>query len=60
MQILGNTINGMKSANLKEKTFAIALILVLAISAAATMLPHVVNAQVTLYSGTPTLGSNGL
>ena len=45
MQILGNTIK-MKSANLKEKTIAIALILVLAISAAAAMLPHV-NAQVT-------------
>ena len=56
MQILENT---MKSANLKGKTIAIGLILVLTISAAAAILPHV-NAQVNTYSYTPTRGSNGL
>jgi hypothetical protein len=56
MQFLGNT---MKSANLKGKTFAIALILLLTISAATAILPSVM-AQVNTYSYTPTRGSNGL
>ena len=56
MQFLGNT---MKSANLKGKTIAIALILVLTMSAATAILPSVM-AQVNTYTSTPTRGSNGL
>ena len=56
---LVNTVNTIKSANLKGKTIAIALILLLTISAAVAVLPHV-NAQINTYSSTPTLGSNGL
>ena len=56
MQILGNR---MKSTNLKAKTIAIALILVLTISAATAILPSVM-AQVNTYSYTPTKGANGL
>ena len=59
MQILVNTVNTIKSANLKEKTIAIAFILLLTISGATAILPHV-NAQINTYSSSPTKGSNGL
>jgi len=60
MKNLGKTI---KSANLKGKTFAIALILVLAVSTAMAIMP--VKAQVpgvggvNTYSATPVRGNNG-
>ena len=50
-----NLLNRMKSANLKGKTIAIALILVLTMSSALVFLPAV-NAQ---YTSSPTKGSNG-
>ena len=60
MKIFGNL---MKPNNLKEKTFAIALILVLTLSSAIAFLPTI-KAQ-TLgstfpYTNTPTKGTNGL
>jgi hypothetical protein len=54
-----NILNRMKSANLKGKTIAIALILVLTMSSAIAISPHVM-AQVNTYSSTPTKGTNGL
>ena len=58
-----NLIDRIKSANLKEKTIAIVLILVLTISASTAIMSAVnaqVQPQVNTYSSTPTLGSNGL
>ena len=52
-----NLINKMKSANLKGKTIAIAIILLLTISSALAVLPTI---KAQAYSYTPTLGSNGL
>jgi hypothetical protein len=50
-----NLLDTLKSANLKGKTIAIALILVLTMSSALVFLPAV-NAQ---YTSSPTKGSNG-
>jgi len=55
-----NLLNMMKSANLKGKTFAIALILVLTMSSATAILPSVMAQTVNTYNSTPTMGANGL
>ena len=52
-----NILNRMKSANLKGKTFAIALILLLTMSSALAILPP---SKAQAYSYTPTMGTNGL
>jgi hypothetical protein len=52
-----NLVNTIKSANLKGKSFAIALILLLTVSTAIAILPPV---KSQAYSYTPTKGTNGL
>jgi outer membrane protein assembly factor BamB len=49
----------MKSATLKEKTFAIALILILTMSSAITILPTIM-ADINTFSYSPSKGANGL